>query len=156
MDEHITVGGAIAHINADIADINLNRITWWTSKHNGYASREAIDILLSNSQVHSQDGSSYTISRNARLKRFVKYHIYARMPIGLRAAAYFLYRYILLLGFLDGWPGFTWHFLQGFWYRVLVDVKVYELKQLMANSGGTLQEVVRTEFGYNLRSGEEK
>jgi glycosyltransferase involved in cell wall biosynthesis len=156
MDEHITVRGAITHINADIADINLNRITWWTSKHNAYASREAIDILLSNSQARSHDESRYTISLNARLKRFIKYHIYARMPIGLRAAAYFFYRYFLLLGFLDGWPGFALHFLQGFWYRFLVDVKVYELRQLMANSGGTLEEVVRAEYGFDLRSGEDK
>jgi hypothetical protein len=33
------------------------------------------------------------------------------------------------LGFLDGKEGFLWHFLQGFWYRVLADAKVYELKK---------------------------
>lgn len=47
MDEHIFVDGDIQHIVADIADINLNNITWWINKHNHYASREAVDLLMS-------------------------------------------------------------------------------------------------------------
>jgi hypothetical protein len=52
-----------------------------------------------------------------------------------RALLFFLYRYFLRLGFLDGWQGFAFHFLQGFWYRFLVDVKVHELETLMRNGG---------------------
>ena len=39
------------------------------------------------------------------------------------------FRYILKGGFLDGKEGFIWHILQCFWYRMLVDAKVYELKK---------------------------
>ena len=35
-------------------------------------------------------------------------------------------RYFLQLGFHDGRAGFVFHFLQGFWYRVLVDAKLME------------------------------
>ena len=31
--------------------------------------------------------------------------------------------------FLDGKEGFIWHILQGFWYRMLVDAKIYEIKK---------------------------
>ncbi|HGT5605655.1 TPA: hypothetical protein ACM372_005084, partial [Escherichia coli] len=40
---------------------------------------------------------------------------------------YFFWRYIIKLGFLDGKPGLIWHFLQGFWYRFLIDSIVYDL-----------------------------
>ena len=67
----------------------------------------------------------------AGVKRWVKEVIYARLPGGFRAFAYFFYRYVIRLGFLDGRAGVTFHFLQGFWYRYLVDAKVNEVKCYM-------------------------
>jgi hypothetical protein len=32
------------------------------------------------------------------------------------------------LGFLDGKEGFVFHVLQGFWYRLLVDINIDELR----------------------------
>jgi hypothetical protein len=51
------------------------------------------------------------------------------MPPYLRPAAYFFYRYVLRLGFLDGKEGFVFHFLQAWWYRLLVDINLDELKR---------------------------
>lgn len=48
-------------------------------------------------------------------------------PLFLRAFLYFLMRYTIGLGFLDGKEGLIFHFLQGFWYRFLVDAKIYEI-----------------------------
>ena len=48
---------------------------------------------------------------------------------GLGPLLYFLYRYIFLLGFLDGRVGLIYHFLQGFWYRFLVESKLVEYKK---------------------------
>lgn len=67
----------------------------------------------------------------AGLKRWLKESVYARLPGGLRALAYFLYRYVIRLGFLDGREGATFHILQGFWYRYLVDAKIAEVKRYM-------------------------
>jgi hypothetical protein len=58
---------------------------------------------------------------------------YVRGPLFVRAAAYWFYRYFLRLGFLDGTPGLVFHFLQGFWFRFLVDATIYEQKQRGAN-----------------------
>ncbi|MGC4080847.1 MAG: hypothetical protein QM736_01690 [Vicinamibacterales bacterium] len=41
----------------------------------------------------------------------------------------FAYRYVLRLGFLDGKEGFIFHFLQAFWYRLLVDINRVELRR---------------------------
>ena len=61
----------------------------------------------------------------------MKEELYARLPGGFRAFAYFFYRYVIRLGFLDGQAGTAFHFLQGFWYRYLVDAKVAEVRRYM-------------------------
>jgi glycosyltransferase involved in cell wall biosynthesis len=150
MDEHMVVQGEIAHVDADIADINLNNVTWWTAKHNQYASREAVDLLMHRDRKDAVTGAAQ-LSFQAGMKRWMKQKVYARLPLGLRALLYFLYRYFLRLGFLDGWQGLTFHCLQGFWYRFLVDVKVHELETLMQAQGLTLAQAVRQEFGYEIQ-----
>ncbi|HEX4961537.1 MAG TPA: glycosyltransferase family 2 protein [Thermoanaerobaculia bacterium] len=52
---------------------------------------------------------------------------YYRLPLLLRPALYFFYRYFFLLGILDGRTGFVFHFLQAFWFRLVVDVRLEEL-----------------------------
>lgn len=150
MDEHIKADGRVVHLDADFVDDNLNNITWWTNKHNNYATREAIEMLMIKTRGTAESDTSGTIGRNAKVKRWIKKRLYSRLPLGLRALLYFLYRYFLRLGFLDGWQGFVFHFLQGFWYRFLVDVKVYELETLMQKEGLSLKQAVRREFGYEI------
>lgn len=143
MDEHLVVDGPVVHLNADIADINLNGIGWWTEKHNRYATLEAIETLRGQPTVAG-------LALNARTKRFIKQHFYLHLPVGLRAALYFAYRYFLQLGFLDGWPGIVFATLQAGWYRFLVDVKVYELQSVMRRRDQSLAEAVRAEHGIIL------
>jgi glycosyltransferase involved in cell wall biosynthesis len=50
-----------------------------------------------------------------------------RLPLYLRPFLYFFFRYVLLLGVLDGKNGFVFHFLQAFWFRLVVDVRLEEL-----------------------------
>lgn len=52
---------------------------------------------------------------------------YYRMPLYLRPWIYFLYRYLIRLGFLDGKEGFIFHFLQAFWFRLVVDIRLEEM-----------------------------
>ena len=55
--------------------------------------------------------------------------LYYRLPPYFRAVFYFCFRYFLKLGFLDGFPGFRWHFWQGLWYRWIVDVEIGRMKR---------------------------
>jgi glycosyltransferase involved in cell wall biosynthesis len=129
MDEHIVLSkGNTANLRYDIIDENQKDLTFWTDKHNRYADREVKDLLgvIANESDELLDKNQQS---QAGQRRWVKKNLYARSPLFLRAFLYFLMRYIVGLGFLDGVQGLIFHFLQGFWYRFLVDAKIYEIKR---------------------------
>ena len=129
MDEHIKlIEGEIIYFKGEFADHNLNSISWWTKKHVGYALREAIEMLDIEFGILQSDKGRGSLSPQASNKRRLKVK-YAKQPLFIRAFIYFVYRYIIRLGFLDGREGFLWHFLQGWWYRTIVDIKIYEIKR---------------------------
>lgn len=134
MDEHIvlTEGVKTSQLTGHIVDDNLNNTRWWTDKHNKYADREMLDILIRKYKLLGVDDalSDDVDNAQARIKRFVKEFIYNRLPVFVRPFLYFLYRYFIRLGFLDGVRGFAFHFFQGYWYRSLVDLRVYEAERL--------------------------
>jgi len=139
MDEHILLQeGESSEFEHDFADHNLNIISWWTEKHNGYSIREAIDLLDIELGLLSTESTYTNIGTQAADKRLKKLR-YARQPLFWRSFAYFIYRYFFKLGFLEGKEGFLWHFLQGWWYRTLVDAKIYEIKKAC----GTDKEKIR-------------
>jgi glycosyltransferase involved in cell wall biosynthesis len=125
MDEHMLLArGAVVVFDHDIIDENLNDLTWWTSKHNTYASREAKELAGRSDQARSA-----TPGGPARAARLAKNNLYLRLPPISRAWMYFLYRYFVRLGFLDGREGLIFHSLQGLWYRLLADAKTIELSE---------------------------
>lgn len=114
MDEHIIVDGDTAEFSGEIIDDNLSSLTWSTEKHNSYASREVVDILNQEHGFMPQETvANLRGGQQAGVKRWIKEHVYARLPGGLRAFAYFLYRYVIRFGFLDGKEGTAFHVLQG-------------------------------------------
>ena len=119
MDEYIELTkGRPIRVRGDLLHNIPKSLTEWTDKHNGYAERECIDIRsIEPTKVLAGDKGS---------RRRLKESVYLRMPLFYRAFAYWFYRYFLKLGFLDGQVGLIYHFLHGFWYRFLVDAKVYE------------------------------
>ena len=132
MDEHIMVeGGKTITLKNNFCDHNLNNLSFFINKHDWYAGREVVDILLDNFKIKNDKKklSTKNTSFNVSLKRFFKESFYNKLPIGLGPLLYFLYRYIFLLGFLDGKVGLIYHFLQGFWYRFLVESKLVEYKK---------------------------
>lgn len=132
MDEHIIVNsGKTKYIKTDIIDKNNKDLTFWTDKHNHYATREVNDIL--NKSINSNSDEDQ-VTENIRgkqdeIRRWAKKNLYLRLPLFFRPFLYFIYRYFFRLGFLDGKEGLIFHFLQGFWYRFLVDAKYYEHKK---------------------------
>jgi glycosyltransferase involved in cell wall biosynthesis len=136
MDEHIVVsGGRMIKFSGHFSDVNLNDLTYFTSKHNAYATREAIDVLIKKYQLKQDDEvlSAGTASTQAAIKRCIKELFYNKIPFGVSSFLYFLFRYIFQLGFLDGRPGFIYHYLQGYWYRFLVGAKVSEFEKELAD-----------------------
>lgn len=128
MDEHIQLSeGTIGTLKNPFYDDNLNGLTWWTNKHNGYATREAIDLLMTEYDLLPESSVVNSGAHSASIRK--KKLKYIKLPLFWRAFAFFVFRYVFRLGFLDGKEGFLWHFLQGFWYRTLADAKVFELKK---------------------------
>ena len=129
MDEHLSVlSGETIDMKNQFVDDNRMPIGLFIDKHNGYATREAALLLDAEYHLTNMDSLPQDYGREVEKKRTQKAR-YARMPLFWRAFGYFVYRYIIKLGFLDGKEGFLWDFLQGWWYRTLVDAKVYEIKK---------------------------
>lgn len=152
MDEHILVGGRTTELREEILDDSVKSLTWWTSKHNDYASREVVDILnLEYRFMPHESVASLSDGQQAGLKRWLKEKIYVRLPNGLRALIYFLYRYIFRGGFLDGFEGTAFHVLQGFWYRYLVDAKLHEVRSFMETQNVDIAAAIEEILGINVR-----
>lgn len=113
MDEHLVLlDGKAKKLKNDFIDENLKGLADWTAKHNNYSSREALTVISGDFGI--------------KKKKF-----YYQLPLFCRVCLYFCYRYFFRLGFLDGKEGLIFHFLQAFWYRFLVDAKIYEKKKLL-------------------------
>ena len=134
MDEHMLLRqGEAVRFQEDFIDNNTKDIAWWIQKHNWYSDREVVDYMGKQRQLEENDVVRPRLfGSQAQRKRGIKYMFYYRTPLMRRAHWYFLYRYILKLGFLDGKAGLIYHFLQGYWYRFLVDAKLYEYQKGLA------------------------
>jgi glycosyltransferase involved in cell wall biosynthesis len=153
MDEHVKLEwGDTLRFKFDLVDHNLNNLTWWTAKHNNYATREAMDFLMRKFGFtdDSQNIGTEITSTQDKRKRWFKENVYFKIPLFIRPFFYFIYRYIFKLGFLDGKQGLIWHFLQGFWYRFLVDAKVYEVYRNTGREKSNVKTFLEKEIGTKL------
>ncbi|MBQ0725250.1 MAG: glycosyltransferase family 2 protein [Cycloclasticus sp.] len=153
MDEHIVLsaGSKTEMLQGHLVDDNLKGITFWINKHNSYASREMVDLLNNKYQLLERDESlKENDDPQAKWKRIMKDGVYTKLPLGLRSTLYFFYRYFLRLGFLDGSKGFLWHFMQGYWYRMLVDVKIMEIEERSGGDVEKIRKILYEEHGIKL------
>lgn len=149
MDEHIVLkkGDSLLFENYFV-DHNLNPLGWWIEKHNNYSIKEAVELLDLELKLSPNSQDDLTLSDDAKDKRDKKIK-YANMALFWRSFIYFIYRYFFKLGFIQGKEGFLWHFLQGWWYRTLVDAKVYEIKK---NCGHNKQKIIEfLDSNYNIK-----
>lgn len=152
MDEHIIVHGPTAEFSGEIVDDNLNSLTWWTQKHNFYASREVVDLLnLEFGFMPRETVAAVRGGQQAGIKRWIKEVVYAKLPGGLRVFLYFFYRFFVRLGFLDGREGRSFHILQGFWYRYLVDAKLAAVKGRLRVNGADVVSAIHDVLGIDVR-----
>jgi hypothetical protein len=145
MDEHIVVRGPVVRWQGGILDDNRKPLDWWLDKHVGYANREAVDLLLAAGADHAA-----TLRGKPAAVRWLKTRIYRRLPAGWRAGAYFLYRYFLRGGVLDGARARQFHVLQGFWYRYLVDAKLAAVRRHMTDTGASPEAAISAVLGIDL------
>jgi len=151
MDERMKLThGETIQLEGDLIDYNLNNLTWWTQKHNGYATREAIDILdkiynFTNSNVVAGKFFGSLEERRRWLKQR-----YLKLPLFVRPILFWFVRYFIQGGFLEGKRGFIWNVLQCGWYRFLVDSKIYEAYKIAGKDKENLIAYFQKEYGYDI------
>lgn len=122
MGEHIVLSeGRCVDLKNDAIHHTLKTLDLYVSKHNWYATREVQDYF----DVRSGRENVVLDGQPEKAKK-LRDGLYYRLPMFLRARLFFWYRYYLRLGFLDGIPGYIFAFMQAYWYRTLVDAKLYE------------------------------
>jgi len=125
-DQHfLLLSGSSARLPGAIIDDNRMPLSEWTARHNRWADNEVAE-LDSGPQTERirPDARGNPIER----KRYMR-EKYNRMPLFVRPFMLFFYRYFLRLGFLDGREGFIYWILQSFWFRFLVDAKIWEKRR---------------------------
>ena len=129
----IVTGKTVIWKKGHIIEENLkeNQIRFWIEKHNKYSDLIAQEEIERTNNLRMQTNAPNFFGnpdeRNAYLKR-----LWWKLPLGLRPFLYFSYRLFFKLGILDGSTGILFHFLQGFWFRLIVDVKI---KEIMKSNG---------------------
>jgi glycosyltransferase involved in cell wall biosynthesis len=132
MEHRFYVNGKTYKLKNPLLENNQNEtISFWLQKHIRYAQLQAKEEY--GLSKNKKNKGSILGDVNAK-KRFLRLNIWEKMPLFLRSFIYFIYRYFILLGFLDGKRGLIFHFLQAFWYRFTVDSLIFEHKSNIKNS----------------------
>lgn len=127
MGEHVVVPtGRLITLKNDCLHYDFKNLDAWIEKHNKYSAREVADRRA---LCENNDGLPELYGEAEKTKG-LRDNLYYKLPMFLRAHLYFIYRYYFKLGFLDGKPGKIYAFLQAYWYRFLVDAKLYESELL--------------------------
>lgn len=113
--------GTLTKLHGPMVDNIAMSLSEWTARHNRWADLEVDEHLLQRSTEVQPRFFGSPIER----KRFLR-KIYTLAPPFTRPFALFFYRYILRFGILDGKAGFIFWVLQTFWFRFLIDAKLYE------------------------------
>lgn len=149
MDEHLSIlSGHTIEFKGKFIDDNLMPMSYFISKHNNYSSRQAvleIQSLLGIECCEQNNNYAKVIKKKRRQKAK-----YSKFPLFWRSFAYFCYRYFLKLGFLDGKEGFIWDFMHAFWYRTLVDAKIYEIRKNCGDDKDKIKAYLSKEYNIKI------
>ena len=135
LDHHFYVPGRTAILKHDLIEDNRKEqdLGFWMHKHIRYADlvareefRRISDAVepLKPSLFGSPDQRGLALRAGWR-----------KLPLYIRPALYFCYRYFARFGWIDGKQGFLFHFLHAFWFRVLVDAN---LDEILNSAGGAM------------------
>ncbi len=147
-DQHFIVNGttAKAGTGADLEDGVMSSLRDFTVSHARWAVFEAVESILAEGE--KGEVNARFLGNPIERKRWLKNRVFQRSPLFLRSFLYLFHRYIIKLGFLDGKEGLIFHFLQGFWFRFLVDSTIFEIKQEMKYR--PLEEVVKDKYDLDV------
>ena len=135
-DQHFVVDGRTGRLANDYVDVITSDLSAFILRHDRWAGLEAQELLAgaqASPPDHSRVSPRLTGTAIER-KRFLRTRVYQRFPLFVRPFLFWIYGYVFRLGFLDGIEGLIFHTLQRFWFRFLVDAKLWELKRRLGTA----------------------
>lgn len=113
--------GTVRRVHSRLAEVHF-----YLDKHLRYAEAFASEELTRREDLGFR-GRAHLCGTPDERSLWQK-RLWCGFSLSVRPFLYFFYRYFLRLGSLDGWNGFVFHFLQGFWFRLIVDLRMGELR----------------------------
>ena len=123
--EHVVVEGRTAKLRHPLLHRNVESLSHYIRKHDEYSNWEARVWL--EGENSSQALSPAFFGSQAQRRRWLRKNFFA---IPGSPLLFFLYKYVLRLGFLDGIPGLIYCVLQSTQF-FHIKAKIYELKSTM-------------------------
>jgi hypothetical protein len=138
-DTRVYVKGELARLRSPIIEENKkeDEILFYLQKHLRYAEVFAREELQRIETGYNWKQKPALFGSPDQRVLWLK-QMFFRLPLYLRPFLYFFYRYFFLLGFLDGKQGAIFHFMQAFWFRLVWDIRLEELKK--KSSAGALEQ----------------
>ena len=125
--EYGSTNGKVDKLYTHIMHDNRKGITFFVEKHNRLADMLAQQELRGNDPAYEASQKGLFVEGARQVSK--RQRIWNRMPLFARPFMHFCYRYIYKLAVLDGLPGLLYCLFHDFWYYLLVDIKIYELKR---------------------------
>ena len=124
-DQHFIAECKVGRLKGLMHDKNMQSLSEWIERHNRWSNLEALEIATKkDNQTQVLEAKIFGDGRE-RARAFKL--IYYKIPDIYRSVLYYLYRYFIRFGFLDGVAGFYFIFFQALWFRMLVDAKASEI-----------------------------
>jgi glycosyltransferase involved in cell wall biosynthesis len=134
VNEHLIVEGPVGRLEHDFIHEDRKGLSAWIAKHDRYARLEAEELLKRRQGQGQREIPARLFGSQAERKRWLRHHLYERLPPLVRPFAFWAYRYFLRGGFLDGREAFIYHFLQALWFPLLTDAYYLELRRQRRSS----------------------
>lgn len=128
-DTRVYVKGRVGRLKAPIIEENRkeDEIIFYLQKHLRYAEVFAREELQRRENGFKWKQQPRLFGAPDQRVLWLK-QMFFGLPLYVRPFIYFFYRYVILLGFLDGKQGAIFHFLQAFWFRLVWDIRLEELR----------------------------
>jgi glycosyltransferase involved in cell wall biosynthesis len=124
-DQHFVVDGRVGRLTNDYIDVITSDVSTFIVRHDRWAELEAEEIVAGAAGRGPRVQPVFTGTAIER-RRFLRTRVYQRFPLFVRPFLFWFYGYVLRGGFLDGIEGLIFHTLQRFWFRFLIDAKIWE------------------------------
>ena len=122
--EYATSDGVSVVINQPLIHEDKRSFDHWVRKHISNAEREK-QLFFDSSKLELNNNLK-DIPFSLKMRKIIRYYIWNKLPFGFRPVLYFLYRYFIKLGFIDGRVGFIYCVNHALWYELLIDIKILE------------------------------